>query len=185
MELETVQLFRDQFKSLKFPMWNRRTGEKKMFTPHIHICCDNSLNAIDDNEGSVIWDDENQVFYWIRANTPSATPFGGQAGMSMGDHVGTPYLIVAVDYGEIQNIRQPMNQACFEQFCAVLGSKITQEQIDHLENTILENSNMKHVIARKREMNYVTGLPKAVDPPHLDDAKSYDKTIHSEQAGGV
>ena len=166
-------------------MRNRKTGEVKAFTPYIHICCDNSLNAIDDNEGSVIWDDDNAVFYWIRANTPSSTPFGGHAGMSFGDHIKFPYLIIAVDYDEIQNIRQPMDQACFDKFCELLGSKITQEQKEHMENLILEETNMKHVIARKREVNYVTGLPKAYDPPHKDEAQSYGLVNHSNQAGGV
>lgn len=185
MELERVKLFRDQFKKCTFRMKNRKTGEVKEFIPFIHICCDNSLNAIDDNEGSVIWDDDNAVFYWIRANTPSSTPFGGQAGMSFGDHVNFPYLVVSVDYDEIQNIRQPMDQACFDKFCELLGDKITEEQKEHIENLILEESNMKHVIARKREVNYVTGLPKAFDPPHQEPSKAYSYSIHSDQAGGV
>lgn len=185
MDIERVKLFRDQFKQVSYTMWNRKTGEKKQFTPYIHICCDNSLNAIDDNNGSVIWDDDNAVFYWIRSHTPSSTPLSGQAGMSFGDHVKFPYLIIAVDYDEIQNIRQPMDQQCFDKFCELLGDKMTQEQKEYIENIILEEVNMKHVIARKREMNYVTGLPKAYDPPHKTEEQSYAHNIHSDQAGGV
>ena len=186
MELERVVLFRDQCKQMKFPIRNRETGEVRMWTPHIHICCDNSLNAIDDNLGSVIWDDENAVFYWFRANTPSATPFGGQAGMSFGESINFPYLVIKVDYDEIQNIRQPLNQECFDKLCELLGSDLmTQDFKDHIEDSILTETNMRTVIARKRETNYVTGLPSKYDPPHKDDAQSYALNIHSGQAGGV
>lgn len=185
MELERVVLFRNQCKQMKFPMWNRETGEKRYFTPYIHICCDNSLNAIDDNEGSVIWDDDNAVFYWFRANTPSSTPLSGHAGMSFGDSVNFPYLVIKVDYDEIQNIRQPLNQECFDQLYELLSDKMSEDEKTHVENLILTETNIKNIFALKKEVSYVTGLPKRYDPPHKDEAQSYAHNIHSGQDGGV
>lgn len=181
MDKERVVKIRDMLKSIKFPIYNRGTGEEKMVTPYIQVVCDNSVNAVDDNQGSIIWDDENDIFYWFKANAPGSTIF--HPSMAMGVAVKTAYLVIAVDYDEIQNIRMPMNQECFDQIATKIP--MTEEQKNHIEDMILTESDMRNVFAMKRSTNYVTGLPSKYDIPSGSDSKVYAKTIHSDQSGAI
>jgi hypothetical protein len=180
MDKARVVHIRDMFKNLKFSLWNRETGEEKQFTPSIQIVCDNSLNVIDDNKGSVIWDDDNDIFYWFKGNTQGSTSF--QVGLSMGVAVEFPYLCIAVDYDEIQNIRIPMNQTCFDQLCESLGSNISQEEKEYIEDMIVSEADFRNIKVRKDSTNYNTALPKKYDnidgKDKSDPAYVYSKTIH-------
>ena len=184
MDKATTIAIRDKLKSIKFPMWNRKTGEKKEFTPYLHICCDNSLNVIDDGH-SVIWDDENEIFYWVKANTVGSMPY--VTNLSAGDAVRLPYLVMGVDYGEIQNIRVQMDQPMMDTFLDSFGNLVTDEFRQELIDEIISQSDMRNVFIAKRSRNYNTGLPKEHDPNYHDGDPSYvyDKTVHITSNGGV
>jgi hypothetical protein len=181
MDQERVILIRDKFKALKFKLYHRGTGEEKEFTPLIQIVCDNSLNVVDDNQGNVIWDDDNGIFYWFKGNCQSSTSY--QAGISNGVALNTPYLCIAVDYDEIQNIRIAMNQECFDQLAQSLS--LTDEQKEYIKDMILSESDMRNVIVRKQNNSYVTSVPEKYTIAAKDDNKVYDKTIHAGQWGAV
>jgi hypothetical protein len=181
MDKERVVHIRDKFKALKFKMQHRGTLEEEEFTPLIQIVCDNSLNVVDDNEGNVLWDDDNGIFYWFKGNCQGSTSV--QGGMSMGVALNTPYLCVAVDYDEIQNIRIALNQPCFDQLAESLSMSSDQKQ--YIEDMILSESDMRNVIVRKQNNSYVTSVPEKYTIAAKDDIKVYDKTIHAGQWGAV
>jgi hypothetical protein len=181
MEQERVVKIRDTFKALKFKLQHRGTLEEEEFTPLIQVVCDNSLNVVDDNKGNVLWDDENGLFYWFKANAVSSTSY--QAGISNGVALHTPYLCIAIDYDEIQNIRIALPQVCFDQLADSLG--MSAEQKEYIEDMILCESDMRNVIKRKQANSYVTSVPDKYTIPVQDTNKVYDKTIHSGQMGGV
>ena len=184
MDKATTIAIRDKLKSIKFPMWNRKTGEKKEFSPYLHVCCDNSLNVIDDGH-SIIWDDDNEIFYWIKANTVGSMPYA--TNLSVGDAVHLPYLVIGVDYGEIQNIRAQMTKEMMDAFLETFGSKVTTEFKQELVDEIMSQSDMRNVFVAKRDRNYNTGLPKKYDPDHKNGDPSYvhGKTVHISANGGV
>lgn len=181
MEQERVVHIRDKFKALKFKLYKRDGSGEKEFTPLIQIVCDNSLNVVDDNQGNVIWDDANGIFYWFKGNCQSSTSY--QAGISNGVALNTPYLCVAVDYDEIQNIRIALNQEAFDQLAQSLS--LTDDQKNYIKDMILSESDMRNVITRKQANNYNTSVPDKYTIPVRDENKVYAKTIHPDQSGAV
>lgn len=179
-----------------FHLTSRKTGEKKEFKPMIHICCDNSLNISwvpdpedenDLNSGNVVWDDENEVFYWFRSNTPTTIPMSPSSGMSFGNSPSWAGAVIAVDLGEIQNFRVILNEEAYYNLCSAInenGEIITKKQIEHNYIKIFEEADQYAVITRKKEVNYNTGLPKKYDPRYTEDS-AYVITNHSDQGGGV
>ena len=192
MEKVDVVHFRELIDKCEFTLY-KKTGEdkgtSKKFKPWIHICCDNSLNVIDDREGSVIWDDDNERFYWIRPNTPSTVPFSN-SGMSFGSINEVPVALICVDYGEIQNIRCIMNKESFDNLYKALKQEgiMTEDHYNHLIQTLFDETDMKKIIARKKAYNYVTGYSNDTDEitnPSLGENQVYNKTIHPQSFGGV
>lgn len=182
MEKKDVVAFRNIVDQCTFTLTSRKDGTKKEFKPRIYVICDNSLNVIDDRLGSVIWDDDNERFWWFRSNTPGTTPESGH-NMSMGSEVRWPYAVVYVDYAEIQNMRIVMNQESFDKMYNALGGLMTEEQKTNIEMNIKDSGDMTTVIPRKYEVNYVTGLPKKYDPPSKTEDKAYAFTVHANQNG--
>lgn len=181
METVDVIAFREGFDKATFTMYNRYTGEKKLFKPEIHICCDNSLNAIDDRMGSVIWDDENSRFYWFKLNSLGSTPNSTAPAISLGDKVEIPAMVITVDYGEIQNMRIVMNEEMFDKYVKeAIGHLITEDQIKHLKYIFFAQTDMKYIISRKNKVSYMTEELKDTQrsTKHYDDRDEYDKTIH-------
>jgi len=180
METVDVIAFREGFDKATFTMYNKYTGEAKLFKPAIHICCDNSLNAVDDRFGSVIWDDENSRFYWFKLNSPGSTPNATSPGMSTGDKVQIPAMVITVDYGEIQNMRIVMNEEMFDKYVEGLGNLITEDQIKHIKYILFAQSDMHHIISRKNKTSYMTEELKDTSNStrNYDDKDEYNKTVH-------
>jgi len=181
METQDVIAFRNQFDQATFTRYNKYTGEKKLFKPGIHICCDNSLNAYDDRMGSVIWDDENSRFYWFKLNAEGSHPQSPTMAMSFGDKVQIPALVIAVDYGEIQNMRIILDREMFDKYIEALGSLVTEEQKKHLIYELFASTSMDYIIRRKNRTSYVTGEAKdlPVSSQNHDENDEYNKTVHT------
>ena len=152
--------------------------DKFVVPNNIHIVCDNSLNIIDDNNGSVIWDDANEVFYAFRLNTPSSFFTGQTNTISHGNQPKVPICLIAVDYGEIQNMRFQLNCEQFEKIAQEL--KLTDEEHDHLYNKFFVNLDQKHQIEVKRTISYDTQTKKdgAIAKRSYDGNDEYMKTVH-------
>ena len=181
MEAKDVIAFREQFDRATFTRYNRLTGEKREFKPGIHICCDNSLNAYDDRMGSVIWDDENERFYWFRLNGPTASINSPTSAMSMGDKVQTPALVICVDYGEIQNLRVILDEEMILKYFDALGDLINDDEKAHIMEMIFDETDMSNIILRKKNVSYVTGMDKRADisSKHHSDLDEYNRTVHT------
>lgn len=181
METVDVIAFRENFDKAYFIMYNKKDGTEKKFLPPIHVCCDNSLNVIDDRMGSVIWDDENSRFYWFRVNGPTSFINSPTSAMSFGSKVLVPGLIIAVDYGEIQNMRIIVSEEMLERFMEGLGSLMTEEQKNHVRHLILDETDMENIIQRKQTVSYVTGFDKRqqASTKHYSEMDEYNKTVHT------
>lgn len=182
MEKTSVIAFREQFKEAKFTLTNRYDGTKKQFLPCLHILCDNSLNAVDDQNGSVIWDDENERFYWITSNSNSTVPYSTGT-MSFGNRPANPVCVVCVDYGEIQNMRMVMNEEAFDNYIANtdLNTLMTAEQKEYNKRKYFEETDQRIAIARKNQISYNTLAKKdaPISQKHYDDQDEYTFTVHT------
>lgn len=181
METVDVVAFRQQFDKAYCILYNKKDGTEKRFLPPIHVCCDNSLNVIDDRLGSVIWDDANSRFYWFRVNGPGSFINSPTSAMNFGSKVLVPGLIIAVDYGEIQNMRIIVSEEMLDRFMEGLGALMTEEQKEHVRHLILDETDMENIIQRKQTVSYVTGMPKnqRLTQKHYSDMDEYNKTVHS------
>ena len=197
MEKAAVIKIREIFKKATFTMNNRKDGKKATFYPIIHIVLDNSVNIYSsepnyiDSDGvehfdvsTIIWDDENELLYWFRANTPSTIPNSPSSGMSQSHKSQFPLVLLIADYGEIQNMRIILNEEAFDNLCDGLGDLISEEQKANIYRNFFEETDQSVIISRKREINYNTGLPKKYDPRYTEDS-AYVITNHSDQSGGV
>lgn len=197
METATVKHIRDIFRKCTFTLSKRSDGSKSKFSPTLHICCDNSLNCYASeaeyeeadgtkhlNNSTIIWDDDNEMFYWLKANTPSTLPNSPSSSMSMGIKSDFPLVVIAVDYGEIQNMRIILNEEAYWNFCEAMGDLMTEEQKNNIYRIIFEESNMHTVITRKKEISYMTGLPKKYDK-NVNEDSAYTFAVHADQGGGV
>lgn len=198
METATVKHIRDNiYRKCTFTLHRRSDGSKATFSPIIHICCDNSLNCyaseaefvdpdgtVHKDNSNIIWDDENEMFYWLKGNTPSTLPNSPANSMSQGTKSDFPLAVIAVDYGEIQNIRIILNEEAYWKFCDIMGDLMSEEQKNNIYRLFFEETDMYTVITRKREMNYVSRLPNKYDKKYNEDS-SYDYAIHADSGGGV
>jgi len=184
MDKSHVVAIRDLFKKAKFTWKNRYDGEPKQFEPEIHICCDNSLNAVDDGNGSVIWDDNNSRFYWFKFNGYNSTPNSPTMGQSMGSRVGVPAMVIGVDYDEIQNMRISMNAEMFENLLTQMtedGIPITDDQKNYLRHILFIETDMDYIIRRKQNVSYMTetSVNAEISQRHYTEDDEYSKTIHT------
>lgn len=181
MEKKDVIAFREAYKKATFTLNNRFDGTKKTFIPFIHVLCDNSLNAVDDQQGSIIWDDENERFYWFTINSNSTVPYSTGT-MSFGNKAANPLCVVSVDYGEIQNMRMVMNEEAFENYIANtdLNILMTADQKEHIRK-IFEECDQTIAIQRKKNISYNTLAPKnaPISQKHYDDQDEYTYTVHT------
>lgn len=197
MEKEHVIKIREIFRKAKFTLTSRKNGKKATFFPIIHIVLDNSVNIfsteaeyIDENgvehfnNSTVVWDDDNELLYWFRPNTPSTLPNSPSSSMSHSHKSDFPLVLVLADYGEIQNMRIILNEEAFDNLCEGLGDLISEEQKNNIYRSIFEETDQSVIISRKREVNYNTGKLKKYDPNYTEDS-SYDLTVHPGQGGGV
>lgn len=187
MEKDAVIKIREAFRKAKFTLTNRKTGEKKEFSPQIHIILDNSVNMIDDGNGSVIWDDENELLWWFKANTPGSYINSPSSGLNFGSKVQWAALCNGSNYEQIQDMRVLLNEESYFKLCEAINEErevMTKEQIEHNYITIFEETDMYAVLTRKREVNYNTGLPKKYDPTYTEDS-AYVISTHPDQNGGV
>lgn len=185
MEKEAVIKIRESFRKATFTLTSRKDGSKKVFQPQIHVVLDNSVNIIDDGNGSLIWDDENELLWWFRGNTPGAYINSPSSGMSFGNKSEFPAMCIGSNYEQIQNIRVILNEESYFKLCNEIGSDImSQEEIDNNYEKLFEETDMNVIISRKREINYNTGLPKKYDKTYDEDS-SYTIATHPDQGGGV
>ena len=183
MDKAAVIRFRNLAKVSSVTLYSKELNadgvQDKFVVPNnIHIVCDNSLNIIDDNNGSVIWDDDNESFYAFRLNTPSSFFTGQTNTISHGNQPKVPICLIAVDYGEIQNMRFQLNYEQFEKIAQEL--KLTDEEHDHLYNKFFVNLDQKHQIEVKRTISYDTQTKKdgAIAKRSYDGNDEYMKTVH-------
>lgn len=183
MEKETVIKFRNLAKQLTCTLYSKelnKDGEhdKLVIPADIHIVCDNSLNAIDDHLGSVQWDDDNEVFYIFRLNTQSAYYQGKTNTISTGDQPAIPICLIAVDYGEIQNMRFQLNREQFEK--ALVALNIPEDEGNYLRDKFFLELNQAYLIKKKREISYDTQTRKdgEIAKRSYDDRYEYDMTMH-------
>lgn len=181
METVDVIAFRQNFDKAFCVMYSKKDGSEKRFLPPIHVCCDNSLNVVDDRMGSVIWDDENSRLYWFKVNGPSSFPNSPTSAMNFGSKVLVPGLIIAVDYGEIQNMRIIVTEEMLERFMEGLGSLMTEEQKEHVRHILIDETDMLNIIQRKQTTSYITELSKndQSSMKHYSDMDEYNKTVHT------
>lgn len=195
MEKDAVIKIRESFKKAIFHLNSKKTGEKVAFAPIIHIVLDNSVNIFsmeadpdnpENNTSSVVWDDENELLFWFRHNTPSSVPNSPSSSMSMGVRSNFAAEVIGSNYEQIQNMRIIMNEEAFDNFTAELKSKglMTDKQILNIYRNIFEETDMNTVISRKREVNYNTGQLKKYDPVYNEDS-SYVFATHADQGGAV
>ena len=187
MEKAAVIKIRNAFKKAKFTLTSRKDGSKKQFIPQLHVILDNSVNIIDDGEGSLIWDDENEMLWWFKANTPGSYINSPSSGMSYGSKVEWAGMCIGSNFEQIQNMRVLLNEESYYNLCNAInedGEIITKEQIEHNYIKIFEETDQYAIITRKKEVNYNTGLPKKYDPTYTEDS-AYVITNHSDQGGGV
>ena len=144
----------------------------------IHIVCDNSLSCIDDRRGSVIWDDDNELFICFTYNTSSTFYNSLTESISMGGQITVPGVAILVDYSEIQNMRILINKEIFENFTNALT--ITDEQKEWLNYKYFIALDEKYNIEQKRKMNYVTAAPNdsAISKANYSDNGEYHKTVN-------
>lgn len=187
MEKAAVIKIRETFKKATFTLTNRKTGEKKQFSPQLHVILDNSVNIIDTGNGSLVWDDENEMLWWFKANTPGSYINSPASGLNFGSKVEWAAMCIGSNYEQIQNMRVLLNEEAYYNLCNAInedGEIMTKEQIEHNYINIFEETDQYAVITRKREVNYNTGLPKKYDPRYTEDS-AYVITNHSNQSGGV
>ena len=183
MDKAHVIAFREQYKKAKFTLYNRYNGTPKEFLPCLHVLCDNSLNAVDDQYGSIIWDDDNERFYWFTSNNNSTVPFSTGT-MSFDTKPANPLCVVSVDYSEIQNMRMVMNEEAFENYIkdAPLNTLMTYEQKEHIRRKYFEETDMRIAIPRKQAISYNTMAPKSapISQKHYDDQDEYTYSVHAD-----
>jgi len=183
MDKQHVIAFREQYKQAKFTLNNRYDGTKKEFLPCLHVLCDNSLNAVDDQYGSIIWDDDNERFYWFTTNSSSTVPFSTGT-ISFGNKPANPLCVVSVDYSEIQNMRMVMNEEAFENYIAntPLNTLMTDEEKEYIRNKFFVETDMHVAIPKKHTISYNTLAPKdtPISQKHYDDQDEYTYTVHAD-----
>lgn len=195
MEKDAVIKIREYFKKAIYHLYHRSTGEKAKFAPIIHIVLDNSVNIYameadpdnpENDTSSVVWDDDNELLFWFRHNTPSSVPNSPSNSMSMGVKSDFPAEVIGSNYEQIQNMRIIMNEEAFTNFTNELKKDglMTDKQIDNIYRNIFEETDMNVVISRKREVNYNTGLLKKYDKETNEDS-AYLFAVHGAQSGGV
>lgn len=187
MEKDAVIKIRETFRKAKFTLTSRKTGEKKEFSPQLHVILDNSCNLIDDGEGSLIWDDDNELLWWFKANSPGSYINSPSSGMNFGSSVEFAGLCNGSNFEQIQDMRILFNEEAYYNLCNAINEDkeiMTKEQIENNYIKIFEETDMYSVITRKKEINYNTGLPKKYDPRYTEDS-AYVITNHSNQSGGV
>lgn len=185
MEKDAVIRIREAFRKAKFTLTSRKDGSKKEFSPQIHVVLDNSVNMIDDGNGSLIWDDDNEMLWWFKANTLGSYINSPSASMSFGDKSEWPAMCIGSNYEQIQNMRILLNEEAYYNLCAEIGTDLMPE--DAIMNNyikIFEETDMNVVISRKREVNYNTGKLKKYDPEYNEDS-SYVIATHADQGGAV
>ena len=98
--------------------------------------------------------------------------------ISHGNQPKVPICLIAVDYGEIQNMRFQLNYEQFEKIAQEL--KLTDEEYDHLYNKFFVNLDQKHQIEVKRTISYDTQTKKdgAIAKRSYDGNDEYMKTVH-------
>lgn len=182
MEKETVIKLRELAYNFKFTLYAKDPSnpvQTLQFRTPLMIVCDNSLNIVDDPYlQNVIWDDENERFFYFTANDITSFYNPVTYAMSFGDEPAWPGLMIMVDYGEIQNMRVQFNREIFEQIATKLS--MPEEQKKKIIAKIFDANNQKKAIERKRKISYVTGSNKNSVPAnrHYDDNDEYEKTIH-------
>ena len=185
MEKDAVIKIRDTFKRATITLTSRKDGSKKEFVPSLHVVLDNSVNIIDDGEGSLIWDDENEMLWWFRANTPSSYINSPSSGMSFGSKVEFPAMCIGSNYEQIQNMRVLLNEESYYKLCEAIGTDVMpKEAVESNYINLFEETDMYAVITRKQEVNYNTGRPKKYDPTYTEDS-AYTIATHPDQGGGV
>lgn len=198
MEKDAVVKIRDTFRKATFTMTSRKDGSKVTFRPILHIVLDNSVNiystdaefidvdGVDHkNISTVVWDDENELIWWFKANTPSSSINSPSSSMSFGHKSDFPLLIIGSAFSEIQNMRIICNEEAFENFCDELGEDVvSKEQRENIYRSIFEETDQYTIITRKREVNYNTEKLKKYDPVYDEDS-AYIITNHSDQGGAV
>ena len=183
MDKAHVIAFREQYKKAKFTLNNRYDGTPKEFLPCLHVLCDNSLNAVDDQYGSIIWDDDNERFYWFTTNSNSTVPFSTGT-ISFGTKAKNTLCVVSVDYSEIQNMRMVMNEESFENFIknTPLATLMTNDEKEHIRTKFFVETDEYIGIAKRSRIDYNTIAPKdaPISQKHYDDQDEYTYSVHAD-----
>lgn len=195
MEKDAVIKIRETFRKATFSLYNKKTGEKTTFAPIIHIVLDNSVNIFSmeaepgnplNNQSTVIWDDDNELLWWFRANTASSSINSPSSSMGFGDQPDFAMELIASNFEQIQNMRIIINQEAFENIANILIDEgvMTEVQKENIYRNIFEEADMRVVLQRKKEVNYNTGQLKKYDPEYNEDS-GYAFATHIQTGGGV
>lgn len=183
MEKAAITRFRNLAKAATVTLYSKdlnSSGTHDVVTlpAELHVVCDNSLNFIDDNNGSAIWDDTNEVVYVFTYNTDGTYYTGTTNTISNGDQPAIPLCLICIDYGEIQNIRMQLNMEQFQHVATQLS--LTPSQIEYYIKKFWDGTNQVKIIKKKRETSYSTNTSKSGSSAkvHYDDKDEYNRTIH-------
>lgn len=185
MDKATVIKLRNLCYKATFTLYNKNRNckpEERTLTLRmpVHILCDNSMSIIDDPIlKNVVWDDDNEVFYYFTRNGSTVFPNSSTNSISFGDKVAIPCACILVDYGEIQNLRLQLNEEAFDKFTSQIP-QITDEQKKTIKEKIFKETDMTNVIKRKQNVSFMTMTDKNSDPAtrNYDDEHEYTKTVH-------
>lgn len=177
MTKEEVIKHRTFCENAKFKARNA-AGELVEYLAPFVVICDNSLACKDDRQGSIVWDDANEKFVEFRYNGPGSYYNSHSNAMTFGNKPAVPGVAIIVDYGEIQNFRVELNEDIFESITSAL-SAMTDEQKEHVKNLLFVQTDMEHVIKRKRKISYVTQQTKDTElsKTNFSDNDEYRATV--------
>ena len=151
METSVVISNRTKMQKLTYLAPNEDGSYVELSTP-IVVFGSNGLGiVIDSNDGTVMWDDDNEQIVYFQYATQMGT-YSPSPSMSIGDQPMAPVQLMTMPYNEIISMRAVLTKDTFEKCCTEFG--ISSDAHDAMVHKFFVETNAVYQIKQKQKYSY-------------------------------